>query len=82
MVSCVVRCDVKVIWVEWFQAPLTDDEMNALGAKILRAELMGNDEMVTELKLKLENARKARTSGVKTHKESEKVTISGVYLLL
>ncbi|KAF6026127.1 CWF19L2 [Bugula neritina] len=56
-------------------APLTDDEMNALGAKILRAELMGNDEMVTELKLKLENARKARTSGVKTHKESEKVVI-------
>ena len=44
---------------------LTDDEMNALGAKILKAELMGNEEMAAELKQKLESARQARAAGVK-----------------
>lgn len=56
------------------QVALTDDEMNALGAKILKAELMGNEEMAKELKQQLEMARKARASGVKpVVSEPEKV---------
>lgn len=49
--------------------------MNALGAKILKAELMGNDEAANELKAKLENARKAKEAGIKpkTDTEREKV---------
>lgn len=39
---------------------LTDQQMNELGAKILKAEIMGNDEMVDELRAKLERARQYR----------------------
>ena len=54
---------------------MTDDEMNAMGAKILKAEIMGNDELAEQLKQKLEEARKAREAGVKPviHEEKEKV---------
>lgn len=34
--------------------------MNELGAKIVKAEIMGNDEMVEELRVKLERARQYR----------------------
>nr|XP_014092631.2 CWF19-like protein 2 homolog [Bactrocera oleae] len=39
---------------------LTDQQMNELGAKLLKAEIMGNDELAAELKLQLEKARKDR----------------------
>ncbi|XP_071951636.1 CWF19-like protein 2 [Antedon mediterranea] len=39
---------------------LTEQEMNQLGAKILRAELMGNEEQAAKLKAELEAARKAK----------------------
>jgi len=39
---------------------LTEAEMNTLASKVMKAELMGNDELAAELKLKLENARSAR----------------------
>ncbi|XP_017346471.1 CWF19-like protein 2 isoform X2 [Ictalurus punctatus] len=39
---------------------LTDEEMNKLGAKLLKAELMGNTALMDPLKAQLESARKAR----------------------
>lgn len=44
---------------------LTDQQMNELGAKILKAEILGDDEMVEELRTKLERARQYRVE----HKE-------------
>ncbi|XP_031629109.1 CWF19-like protein 2 homolog [Contarinia nasturtii] len=40
---------------------LTDQQMNELGAKLVKAEIMGNDELANELKEKLDRARKYRT---------------------
>ena len=53
--------------------------MNAMGAKILKAEIMGNDELAEQLKQKLEEARKAREAGVKPviREEQEKVNWFG-----
>ncbi|XP_051162571.1 CWF19-like protein 2 [Leptopilina boulardi] len=39
---------------------LTEEEMNKLGAKIVKAEIMGNNELAAELKLKLQKARETR----------------------
>lgn len=39
---------------------LTDQQMNELGAKLVKAEIMGNDELAQELKEKLDRARKFR----------------------
>lgn len=41
---------------------LTDQQMNELGAKILKAEILGNDELANELKQKLEKAREYRNA--------------------
>lgn len=40
---------------------MTDQQMNELGAKILKAEIMGDDELAKSLAEKLESARKYRT---------------------
>lgn len=40
---------------------LTDQQMNELGAKFVKAEIMGNDELAQELKEKLDRARKFRS---------------------
>ncbi|XP_054727169.1 CWF19-like protein 2 homolog [Anastrepha obliqua] len=40
----------------------TDQQMNELGAKLVKAEIMGNDELAAKLKLELENARKNRAA--------------------
>lgn len=40
---------------------LTDQQMNELGAKLVKAEIMGNDELANELKEKLDKARKYRS---------------------
>ncbi|XP_038618020.1 CWF19-like protein 2 isoform X2 [Tachyglossus aculeatus] len=42
---------------------LTEDEMNRLGAKIVKAELMGNMDLALQLKDQLEKARRLRESG-------------------
>ncbi|KAK3869139.1 hypothetical protein Pcinc_025533 [Petrolisthes cinctipes] len=42
--------------------PLTDKEMNELAAKIMKAELIGNDVQAEKLKVKLESARTARAN--------------------
>ena len=39
---------------------MTDAEMNKLGAKIVKAELMGDNAKAKKLKETLENARKAK----------------------
>ncbi|KAG9265288.1 CWF19-like protein 2 [Astyanax mexicanus] len=39
---------------------LTDEEMNKLGAKLVKAELLGNTALMASLKAQLEAARKAR----------------------
>lgn len=41
---------------------LTDHQMNELGAKLLKAEMLGNDDLVKELKDKLEKAREYRST--------------------
>lgn len=40
---------------------LTDQQMNELGAKLVKAEIMGNDGLAQELKDKLDRARKFRS---------------------
>ncbi|XP_029637300.1 CWF19-like protein 2 [Octopus sinensis] len=40
---------------------LTEDQMNDLSAKILRAELMGDDDLMEELQAKLNAAKEARS---------------------
>eukprot|EP00112_Aurelia_sp_Birch-Aquarium-sp1_P024827 Seg800.10 transcript_id=Seg800.10/GoldUCD/mRNA.D3Y31 product="CWF19-like protein 2" protein_id=Seg800.10/GoldUCD/D3Y31 len=40
--------------------PLTEKEINEISAKILRAELMGNEELVTQLQAKLDAGRKSK----------------------
>lgn len=44
---------------------LTEDELNKLGAKIIKAEIMGDSELANELRDKLENAREARKKNPK-----------------
>ncbi|KAK2182669.1 hypothetical protein NP493_341g01024 [Ridgeia piscesae] len=41
---------------------LTEEEMNRLGAKVLRAEMMGNETLAAELKQQLDEARKTKAS--------------------
>lgn len=41
---------------------LTDQQMNELGAKLLKAEILGNDELANSLKEKLEKAREYRSA--------------------
>lgn len=45
---------------------LTEKEMNALGAKIVKAEILGNTELAKTLKEKLEAARKANKNKPET----------------
>ncbi|KAI4893844.1 hypothetical protein NFI96_021322 [Prochilodus magdalenae] len=47
------------------EAPLlTDEEMNKLGAKLVKAELMGNTALMDSLRAQLDAARKARENQV------------------
>ncbi|KAI5625453.1 CWF19-like protein 2 [Silurus asotus] len=50
---------------------LTDEEMNKLGAKLLKAELMGNMALMDSLKAQLEAARKARENQAHKPKKQE-----------
>ncbi|KAM9468571.1 CWF19-like protein 2 isoform 1-T1 [Clarias gariepinus] len=53
---------------------LTDEEMNKLGAKLLKAELMGNTALMDSLKAQLEAARKARENHANKPKQ-ERVSV-------
>ncbi|KAG7199982.1 hypothetical protein KM043_014407 [Ampulex compressa] len=56
---------------------LTEAEMNKLGAQIVKAEIMGDSELATELKRRLENARKnpKKVSGSGANDKSEETVI-------
>ena len=41
---------------------MTETELNALAAKIVKAEIMGNTSLITELRTKLNLAREARSN--------------------
>ncbi|XP_019385794.1 PREDICTED: CWF19-like protein 2 [Crocodylus porosus] len=51
---------------------LSDEEMNRLGARILKAELMGNMDLASKLQAQLENARKLKESRTQTPSKSDK----------
>ena len=55
------------------QVVMSKDEMNALGAQILRAELMGNDELAEKLRNKLESARDQANKTPAPSESSKKV---------
>ncbi|XP_043253337.1 CWF19-like protein 2 [Colletes gigas] len=46
---------------------LTEAEMNKLGAKIVKAEIMGNTELAAELKIQLKEARELAAKSVQLH---------------
>lgn len=50
---------------------LSDEKMNKLAAKIVKAEIMGNMDLVNELKVKLEAAREYRKQNPGAGKEDE-----------
>lgn len=50
---------------------LSDDKLNKLAAKILKAEILGDGKLVTELKSKLEAAREYRKQNPEAGKEDE-----------
>ena len=58
---------------------LTDEQMNEIGAKMIKAELMGNETLAAKLKGKLDRAKAFKTSGkappVKL-REKEQVVLS------
>ena len=49
---------------------LTDQQMNELGAKLLKAELIGNMSLAEELRQKMETARKQRSAFKELQKQS------------
>ncbi|CAG7831460.1 unnamed protein product [Allacma fusca] len=59
---------------------LSDKEMNELSARILKAEMLGNEELVQTLKDKKESAEKARKDYVKTSDIKPTKTIIKVVL--
>lgn len=54
---------------------LSDEKMNKLGAKIVKAEIMGDTKLVEELKAKLEAAREYRKQNPDAEKEEEEGVI-------
>lgn len=50
---------------------LSDEKMNKVAAKIVKAEIMGDTKLVAELKAKLEEAREYRKQNPNTGKEEE-----------
>lgn len=57
---------------------LTDQQMNEMGAKMIKAELMGNEALASKLKDKLEKAKAFKSSGKAppSSAEKEKVVLS------
>lgn len=51
---------------------LTDEQMNTIGAKMIKAELMGNTEVAEKLKGKLDRAKAFKGSGKAPPKRQEK----------
>lgn len=57
---------------------LTDQQMNEMGAKMIKAELLGNEALASKLKAKLEKAKAFKSSGKAppSSAEKEKVVLS------
>ncbi|XP_019380583.1 PREDICTED: CWF19-like protein 2 [Gavialis gangeticus] len=55
---------------------LSEEEMNRLGARILKAELTGNMDLASKLQAQLENARKLKESRTQIPSKSDKETAS------
>ncbi|KAL3879004.1 hypothetical protein ACJMK2_031326 [Sinanodonta woodiana] len=60
---------------------LSEKEMNELGAKIVKAELMGDDELAQKLKTQIEAARQAKTEYEKTGKSQGRGVEENVVVL-
>lgn len=55
---------------------MTDKELNVLAAKLVKAEIMGNTKLISELKDKLEKARKLHNELKPTQKDQEEVLLT------
>lgn len=55
---------------------LTDQQMNEIGAKMIKAELTGNAKLAEKLKLKLERAKLFKTTSSSTPRQKESVVLS------
>ena len=57
---------------------LTDEQMNEMGAKMIKAELMGNEKLANKLKDKLERAKSFKSSGkaIPQTREKDQVVLS------
>ncbi|XP_067307444.1 CWF19-like protein 2 [Pseudorasbora parva] len=53
---------------------LTDEEMNKLGAKLVKAELMGNTALLEKLKAQMDAARRARESRAQRKDQTKQVS--------
>ncbi|XP_043115429.1 LOW QUALITY PROTEIN: CWF19-like protein 2 [Puntigrus tetrazona] len=53
---------------------LTDEEMNKLGAKLVKAELMGNTALAEKLKAQMEAARRAKESRAQRNAQNKPVS--------
>lgn len=51
---------------------LTDEQMNEIGAKMIKAELMGNEKLAAKLKSKLDKAKAFKNSGKSAPKSRDK----------
>ncbi|XP_026730101.1 CWF19-like protein 2 homolog [Trichoplusia ni] len=60
---------------EQSSAYLSDEKMNKLAAKILKAEILGDDKLVADLKSKLEAAREYRKQNPDAGKEDDGVML-------
>lgn len=56
---------------------LTDQQMNELGAKIIKAEIMGDDDLIESLKMKLERARDYRKNFAATVRKPKQPDSAG-----
>ncbi|XP_051717737.1 CWF19-like protein 2 [Ctenopharyngodon idella] len=53
---------------------LTDEEMNKLGAKLVKAELMGNTALLEKLKAQMDAARRAKESRAQRKEQTKQVS--------
>ena len=60
---------------------LSEQELNSLGAKLLKAEMLGNNELAKKLKDELEAARSARQQHLKDLKSKGEETVEEVVVL-
>lgn len=59
---------------------LSEEEMNKLGAKLVKAELMGNTVMIEKLKSQLDSARKAKESHAARQKLQQDAALSLIHI--